>query len=90
MEMEKMIQREVTFTNVKFAKIEIVDGDAVAQNSETVLTGNVDVEKATKILSKEHGLGVTVLSVEADTKRFQMPVSTFVELGEEIKEKVEA
>jgi ribosomal protein L32E len=85
--MEKMIQREVTFTNVKFANIQIVEGQAVAQNQEAVIAGNVDTEKATKILSKQHGLGVTVLSVEANTKRFQMPVSTFVELGEEITEK---
>ena len=88
--MEKMIQREITFTNVKFASIQIIDGVAVAQNQEAILTGNVDAEKATKLLSKEHGLGVTVLSVEANTKRFQMPVSTFIELGEEVKEKVEA
>lgn len=84
---EKTIQREVTFTKVKFALIEVIEGQAAVKNHEAILTGNVDKEKATRLLTKEHGLGVTVLEVEADTKRFSMPVTTFVELAEEVTEK---
>lgn len=84
---EKVIQREVTSTKVKFAVMQVNEGIAEVMNLEAELVGNVDKEKAAKILSKEHGSSVTVLEVEANTQRYQMPVSAFIGLAEIVTEK---
>jgi hypothetical protein len=77
----KMMQREVTSTVVKFASVLVEDGKAIAIEGEQILVGNVEADKAQKILTKELGAGVTVLSVEADTQVYEMPVDEFIKLA---------
>lgn len=81
--MRKMMTKEVTSTIVKVAKIDMVDGQPKAVELEPIiLLGNIDSEKAQKIVAKQHGVGVTVLSVEADTKVYQAPVTEFLKIAE--------
>jgi hypothetical protein len=80
--MRKMMTKEVTSTIVKVAKIDMVGGLPQAVELEPViLLGNIDSEKAQKLVSKSHGAGVTVLSVEADTKVYQAPVTEFLKIA---------
>lgn len=72
--------REVTKTTAQVAKVEIVNGEAVAQRIEDqILIGNVDAEKAQRQLSKKLGFPVTVVKVEPDTRKYSMPVELFLE-----------
>ena len=80
--MRKMMTKEVTSTIVKVAKIDMVNGQPVLVELEPItLLGNVDSEKAQKLVSKEYGLGVTVLQVEADTKVYVAPVTEFLKIA---------
>jgi hypothetical protein len=90
--MRKMMTKEVTSTIVKVAKIDMVEGQAVAVELEPItLLGNVDSEKAQKIVSKKHGAGVTVLAVEADTKIYELEVTEFLKIARlKVEEESEA
>lgn len=80
--MRKMMTKEVTSTIVKVAKIDMVEGQPKAVELEPIiLLGNIDLEKAQKVVAKQHGAGVTVLSVEADTKVYQAPVTEFLKIA---------
>lgn len=80
--MRRMMTKEVTSTIVKVAKIEMVDGAPQLVELEPItLLGNVEAEKAQKIVAKQHGLGVTVLSVEADTKVYELEVTEFLKIA---------
>lgn len=80
--MRRMMTKEVTSTIVKVAKIDMVDGVPQAVELEPItLLGNVDSERAQKIVSKQHGAGVTVLSVEADTKVYELEVTEFLKIA---------
>lgn len=80
--MRKLMTKEVTSTIVKVAKIDIIDGQAqVVELPSIILLGNVDSEKAQKIVAKSHGAGVSVLSVEADTKVYELEVSEFMKIA---------
>lgn len=88
--MRKMMTKEVTSTIVKVAKIDLVEGQAIAVELEPItLLGNVDSEKAQKIVSKAKGAGVTVLSVEADTKVYELEVTEFLKIAR-LKEDTES
>jgi hypothetical protein len=78
--MRKMMTKEVTTTKIKIAQLTMVEGQpqAVSMPDEIVL-GNVTLEKAQSLVSKKHGQGVTVFSVEADTKTYEMSVEDFIE-----------
>lgn len=74
--------KEVTSTIVKVAKIDMVEGQPQAVELPAItLLGNVDLEKAQKLVAKKHGAGVTVLSVEADTKVYELEVETFIQIA---------
>lgn len=74
--------KEVTSTTVKVAKIDMVEGQPQAVELEPIiLLGNVDAEKAQKLVSKSQGAGVTVLSVEADTKVYELEVTEFLKIA---------
>jgi hypothetical protein len=77
--MRKVMSKEVTTTNVKLAKMEMVDGQPTAKwmEDETLL-GNVSLEKAQKEVTKKYGQGVTVFEVTADTTVYEMPVEEFI------------
>lgn len=80
--MRRMMTKEVTSTVVSAAKIDMVDGQPKVVELEPItLLGNVDAEKAQKIVSKEHGAGVTVLEVEADTKVYELEVTEFLKIA---------
>lgn len=80
--MRKMMTKEVTTTAIHLAKIEMVDGEpkAVPLPVKEVL-GNVSIEKAQKLVTKELGQGVSVVEVYPETKIYQMEVENFIELA---------
>jgi hypothetical protein len=94
--MRKKMTKEVTSTIVKVAKIEMVEGVPTAVALEDViLLGNVDAEKAQKLVSKKLGNGVSVVGTEVDTKVYEAPVEEFlkiatVKVAEETDQKEEA
>jgi hypothetical protein len=67
----------------------------VVELEPVILLGNVDSEKAQKLVAKKHGVGVSVLSVESVTDVYELEVSEFIkiarkrELGEEVSEDTE-
>jgi len=80
--MRKMMTKEVTSTIVKIAKIDMTEGLPKAVELEPItLLGNIDLEKAQKHVLKKRGAGVTVLSVEADTKVYELPVTEFLKIA---------
>ena len=89
--MRKMMTKEVTSTIVSLAKIEAADGQvqAVTLPNETLL-GNVDTEKAQKLMAKKHGAGVTVIAVEPKTEVYELEVSKFLEIARIREDKPEA
>jgi uncharacterized protein (DUF2164 family) len=87
----KMMQREVTSTKVEFAKLTVVEGQPEVTKDSSILVGNVDAEKALKILTKEMGSGLTILSTEVETQVYEMSVEDFISFAtiKEVKEKPE-
>lgn len=93
--MRKMMTKEVTKTIVKLAKMEIVNGvPSVSTLEDKVFLGNVDSEKAQKLVTKEFGHGVSVLNVQAETVVYELPVEEFIKIAtikvEQIGESVQA
>jgi hypothetical protein len=94
--MRRLMTKEVTSTTVKVARIDVTSGKPVVVELEPViLLGNVDSEKAQKVVAKQHGNGVTVLGVESVTDVYEMEVSEFIKIarkrepGEEVSEDTE-
>lgn len=80
--MRKMMTKEVTKTTVKMAKMVIENGVPSAQVLEDkILLGNVSHETAQKLMTKEVGQGVTVLSVQADTVTYELSVEEFLKIA---------
>lgn len=75
----KMMQREVTTTYVRVAKIEVVEGEPkLVQLPEEEFVGNVSMEHAQRQLNKKYGQPVTILELTADTKVYEMPLEDFI------------
>lgn len=84
--MRKIMTKEVTKTTVKSAKMVVKDGKPEAvELPDEVLLGNISLEKAQKEMNRKYNEPVTVLSVEADTKVYEMDVVEFVKYAK-IKE----
>lgn len=88
--------KEVTSTTVKVARIDVTEGQPkVVELEPVILLGNVDSEKAQKVVAKQRGAGVSVLSVESVTDVYEMEVSEFIQIarkreaGEEVSEDTE-
>lgn len=80
--MRKFMTKEVTKTTVKIAKMEVVDGLPKATTLEDeILLGNVSLEKAQKVVTKKHGVGVTVFEVIPSTDIYQLPVEDFLKIA---------
>lgn len=80
--MRKMMSREVTKTTIKLAKMVIENGaPSVVTLEDKIVLGNVSHESAQKLVTKEFGQGVTVLSVEADTVSYELPVEEFIQIA---------
>jgi Histone-like Protein p6 len=78
----KMMTKEVTFTTVKLAKLEVVDGQPVIVHlPDETLIGNISPEHAQRLLNKKHGVPVTIFEVTADTTVYEMPVEEFIKLA---------
>lgn len=76
--LRKTMQKEITKTTVKLAKMDLQDGQPVAVPlPDETLLGNVSLENAQKQMSKKHQ-GATVFSVEPDTVVYEMSVEDFI------------
>lgn len=74
--------KEVTKTTVRVARIDVTDGEPKAVELEPIiLLGNVDAERAQKAVTKQVGAGAQVLSVEADTQVYELPVTEFLKIA---------
>lgn len=83
--MRKYMTKEVQFTLVKSAKMELVAGmpKAIPMDDLTVL-GKMSQEKALKEVQEKYGNMAMVYKVEHFTKVYKMSVEEFVELAEEV------
>lgn len=78
----KDLQREVTKTVIKSVTTEVIEGKPVfRENAELVVIGNVSEERAVKLAVKEFGTGTAVVSAEANTQKYKMPLDQFIELA---------
>jgi hypothetical protein len=82
--MRRKMTKEVTKTTVKVART--IQGEnglpQVEQLEDVILLGNVDAEKAQKLVAKRFDFPVTVYAVQADTEVYEMDVEKFIELAE--------
>jgi len=78
----KTMTREVTKTTITVAKMEIKEGNpvAVALPNRTFI-GNVNVEKAQRLIEKDYNYQVTVLEVNPETKVYEMSIEQFIEMA---------
>lgn len=78
----KMMTKEVTFTSVRIAKMEVQNGQGVIVNlpDETII-GHVSLEQAQRILNKKHGEPVTIFELTVNTTKYEMPVDEFITLA---------
>jgi mannose/fructose/N-acetylgalactosamine-specific phosphotransferase system component IIB len=80
--MRKMMTKEVTFTTVKVAKMEMVEGIPTAVSiPDEVILGNVNSEQATKAMRKKHGENVSVFLVIPQTQTYEMAVEDFIKVA---------
>ena len=83
--MRKFMTKEVQFTLVKSAKMELVAGMPKAMPlPDLTLMGKVNQEKALKEIQEKHGNMAMVYKVEHFTKVYKMSVEEFVQLAEEV------
>jgi len=86
--MKKVMQKEVTQTTIKMARIEVIDGETqLVQLPEAIQLGNISKERAQKWATREQGQGVTVTHVEPNTLRYEMDVLEFIELARLVEPK---
>ena len=77
----KMMTKEVTTTTVKIGKIEMVNGTPnVVMLPEEKINGNINLEKAQKLMNKKHGV-VTVFEVVPETQTYEMDVMEFIKVA---------
>lgn len=80
--MRATMTKEVTHTTIKIAEMVVVDGLPMAQPlDDHIVLGNVNMEKAQKIVNKEFGTSVTVFGVEPETKVYEMKVEDFIKIA---------
>ena len=89
--MRKTMTREVTLTTVKLGRVSVVEGrPAVEEMEDVVLIGNITLERAQREVRKSFGNDVTVFGVQADTKTYELPLETFIEIATVKGEQLEA
>lgn len=83
--MRKYMTKEVQFTLVRSAKMELVAGmpKAIPLDDMTVL-GKMSQDKALKEVQEKYGSMAMVYKVEHFTKVYKMSVEEFVQLAEEV------
>lgn len=74
--------KQVTVTKVKIAKIIIENGKPkVLPMKDEILLGNVNKDKAHKIIDKRYDCKVVVLDLQTDTKIYEMEVEEFIKVA---------
>ena len=77
--MRKMMSKEVTFTTLKIAKIEMLNGSAtVVELPEEIIMGTISKDKAQKAVNKKHNSIITILSHTENSDIYEMSVEDFV------------
>lgn len=81
------VKRTLTTTEVKFATVEIIEGEAkISESGNEVLSGDVSADKALKLLQKSHGVNVTILSATPKTESYAISVLDFIKYGHVVEE----
>jgi hypothetical protein len=81
------INREITITTVTCAKMNLVEGNPVAEPLEDViLVGNVTLEKANREVKKIHGEGASAFTVQANTHKYRIATEEFIKHAEIVTE----
>ena len=85
--MRKYMKKEVVFTVVKSARMEVIAGlpQAVTNNDFTVL-GKVNQDRAQRDAIEKFGSNTMVYKVESFTKNYRMKVEDFIKYAEEVLE----
>jgi hypothetical protein len=82
--MRKYMTKEVTSTIIKMAKMEVNEKGlptAIEVPSVTIL-GDINKERAQKLVNKNHDELLTVYAVETKTEVYRMKVTKFMEIAE--------
>ena len=78
----KTMTREVTKTTITVAKMEMKKGNPVAVPlPNRTFIGNINVEKAQRLIEKDYNYQVTVLEVNPNTKIYEMSIEQFIEMA---------
>lgn len=78
----RMMERDVTFTKVKVAKIEVKNGvQTLVTLPDEVIIGNANLEQAQRIVNKRYGEPIVVLERHANTETYELAVEDFVKYG---------
>lgn len=87
----KELTREITKTVIKSVTTEVIEGKPVfRENEELVFVGNVSEERAIKLAVKEFGSGTAVVSVDANTQKYKMPIEQFMQHATLVEESDES
>lgn len=80
----KYMTKEVTFTTVKLAKMEVAENGlpVAVEVAPVTLMGHVSKDKAQKLVNKEHDEQLIVFAVEVETQTYKMKVSDFIKQAE--------
>lgn len=81
--MRKMLSKEITFTHIKLAVLEVQDGKPVAVELPPLeMLGDISRERAQKKLDKEHkGKQVMIYSLETEKRTYEMEVEKFIQIA---------
>lgn len=75
----KELTREITKTVIKSVTTHVLGGTpTISENEDIEVVGNVPEARAIKLAVKKFGTGTTVVSVEADTQKYKMPIEDFM------------
>lgn len=80
----KLMQRNVTSTNVEFSEVIVQDGaPTIVACEPVVLTGKLSEEKALSAIKRKNpDKNVVVTNVSHETALYTMPVDKFIELAD--------
>lgn len=75
-----MLTRTLVTSTIKLAEIQVIDGEVHSLELEPmVVSGNVDVKKATRLAQKHYkGKQVAVLDIEKTKTKYAMKVEDFI------------
>ena len=90
--MRKMLSKEITFTHVKVAVLEVMeDGSPKAIEQPPIeLLGDISIERADKMIAKDYkGKMIMIYSIETEKRTYEMEVEEFIKVASiKVKENV--